>query len=130
MSSSAKMMISLCASSMPRFLATLITMPVLAVYSDVLGWMGGAVVAALNPRIHVGFRAYFQNLEKIVEMSDVLGGLFKAMVFGIVISIICCYVGLKTTGGPREIGRSVTRALVLSFVFIIVFDYILTRLLL
>jgi phospholipid/cholesterol/gamma-HCH transport system permease protein len=72
---------------------------------------------------------YFRNLSELVEFSDVLNGLVKAMVFGVIISIVCCYVGLKTKGGPREIGTSVTKAVVLSFILILVFDYYITRLL-
>ena len=52
------------------------------------------------------------------------------MFFGIIISIVCCYVGLKTKGGPREIGYSVTKAVVMSFVLVLVSDYYITRILL
>jgi phospholipid/cholesterol/gamma-HCH transport system permease protein len=72
---------------------------------------------------------YYRNLSELVDFSDVLNGLAKATVFGIIISTVCCYVGLKTKGGPREIGTSVTRAVVLSFILILVFDYFITRLL-
>jgi phospholipid/cholesterol/gamma-HCH transport system permease protein len=51
------------------------------------------------------------------------------MIFGVIISIVCCYVGLKTKGGPREIGTSVTKAVVLSFISILVSDYFISRLL-
>jgi phospholipid/cholesterol/gamma-HCH transport system permease protein len=44
-----------------------------------------------------------------------------------VIAVTCCYVGLKTTGGPEEIGRAVTRSVVLSFMFIFVLNYLITR---
>ena len=49
------------------------------------------------------------------------------VVFGVVVVLTCCYVGLKTTGGPEEIGRSVTRAVVLSFMMIFVLNYLITR---
>jgi phospholipid/cholesterol/gamma-HCH transport system permease protein len=45
------------------------------------------------------------------------------------VAITCCYVGLRTTGGPEEIGRAVTRAVVLSFMFIFVLNYLITRIL-
>ena len=114
---------------MPRFLASFIALPFLVIYMDVIGWFGGAVVSAVNPDIHVSMSVYFRNLSELVEFSDVLNGLVKAMVFGVIISIVCCYVGLKTKGGPREIGTSVTKAVVLSFILILVFDYYITRLL-
>jgi len=114
---------------MPRFLASFITLPFLVVYMNIIGWFGGAVVSAVNPDIHVSFSVYYRNLSELVELSDVFNGLVKAMVFGIIISTVCCYVGLKTKGGPREIGTSVTKAVVLSFILILVFDYYITRLL-
>ncbi len=114
---------------MPRFLATFITLPFLVVYTDLIGSFGGAVVAAVNHKINVPFSIYYRNTKEYVEFVDVLHGLIKATVFGIVISIICCYVGLNTKGGPREIGTSVTKAVVLSFILILVFDYFITRLL-
>lgn len=115
---------------MPRFVASVITLPVLVIYSNLLGWIGGAVVATANPKINVSFHTYFTNLEAFVEFEDILNGVAKALVFGMIIAIVCCYTGLKTTGGPREIGRSVTRAVVLSFIFIFIFDYVITRILL
>jgi phospholipid/cholesterol/gamma-HCH transport system permease protein len=114
---------------MPRFLASFITLPFLVIYMDVIGWFGGAVVSAVNPDIHVSFSVYYRNLGELVDFRDVLNGLVKAMVFGIIISTVCCYVGLKTKGGPREIGTSVTKAVVLSFILILIFDYYITRLL-
>jgi len=114
---------------MPRFIASLFALPILVVYMDIIGWFGGALVSFANPDIHISFNVYFRNLSELVEFSDILNGLVKAMVFGIIISIVCCYVGLKTKGGPREIGTSVTKAVVLSFILILIFDYYITRVL-
>ncbi|HSE83078.1 MAG TPA: ABC transporter permease [Thermodesulfobacteriota bacterium] len=115
---------------MPRVLASFIALPFLVIYMDVIGWFGGAIVAAANPDVGVSFNSYYRNLSEFVEFEDVVNGLVKAAVFGIIISTVCCYIGLKTRGGPREIGTSVTRAVVLSFVLILIFDYFITRLLL
>ncbi|HEX3034574.1 MAG TPA: ABC transporter permease [Thermodesulfobacteriota bacterium] len=115
---------------MPRVLASFIALPVLVIYMDVIGWFGGAIVSAANPDVGVSFNSYYRNLSEFVEFEDVVNGLVKAAVFGIIISTVCCYVGLNTRGGPREIGTSVTRAVVLSFVLILIFDYFITRLLL
>ena len=73
---------------------------------------------------------FFRNLSDFVTIESVMNGLVKAFIFGIIISIVCCFVGLKTRGGPREIGSSVTKAVVLSFVLVLVSDYFVTRLLL
>ena len=114
---------------MPRVVASLLTLPILTIYVDVLGWFGGALVGSVNPRINVSFTTFFNNLRLFMEVRDVLDGLVKAMVFGVTVAIVCCHVGLQTRGGPREVGRSVTRAVVLSFICIFVFDYVITRLL-
>jgi phospholipid/cholesterol/gamma-HCH transport system permease protein len=65
-----------------------------------------------------------------VEVSDVFNGIFKAFVFALAIGIISCQQGLVTRGGPRGIGRSVTKAVVNSIVMILILDYFLTRFLL
>jgi len=115
---------------MPRFIATVIALPVLVIYMDVIGWFGGALVSVVNPEIHLSFDVYYRNLSELVDFTAVMNGLIKSMFFGIIISIVCCYVGLKTKGGPREIGYSVTKAVVMSFVLVLVSDYYITRILL
>ena len=57
-------------------------------------------------------------------------GVVKAEVFGFVIVLVCCYIGLNTRGGPREIGLSVTKAVVSSLILILVLDYFVTKALL
>jgi phospholipid/cholesterol/gamma-HCH transport system permease protein len=95
-----------------------------------VGWLGGALVSAANSRIAVGFNAFFQDLRQVVVAGDVLNGVFKSFVFALAIGIISCHQGLITRGGPRGIGRSVTKAVVNSIVCILVLDYFLTRVLL
>ena len=115
---------------MPRFLAMILSLPVLVIFMDVVGWFGGAVVAAVNPEINLSFQIYFRNLSDFVTVKAFMNGLIKAFIFGIIISIVSCYVGLRTKGGPREIGKSVTKAVVLSFILVLVSDYFITRILL
>ena len=114
---------------MPRFLASMISVPLLVIYMDLIGWFGGAMVAAVNPQINISFQVYYRNLSELIRPLDIFNGLIKAMIFGVIIAIVCCYVGLKTKGGPREIGTSVTKAVVLSFISILVSDYFISRLL-
>ena len=66
----------------------------------------------------------------MVEVKDVANGVFKSFCFALVIGVVSCHQGLVTIGGPRGIGRSVTKAVVNSIVLIVILDYILTRLLL
>jgi phospholipid/cholesterol/gamma-HCH transport system permease protein len=114
---------------MPRLLASLVAVPALCMYVNVIGLFGGAIVSSVNPKIDVSMRLFRLNFQEVVRFSDVLDSLLKAVVFGVAITITCCYVGLRTTGGPEEIGRAVTRAVVLSFMFIFVLNYLITRIL-
>jgi len=66
----------------------------------------------------------------VVEFQDLMHGLVKTFVFAVVIGVISCHQGLTTVGGPRGIGRSVTKSVVNSIVMILILDYFLTRLLL
>jgi phospholipid/cholesterol/gamma-HCH transport system permease protein len=114
---------------MPRLIAALIAVPALCMYVNVIGLVGGAIVSSVNPKIAVSFRLFRLNFQQVVKFSDVMDSLLKSLVFAVAVAITCCYVGLRTTGGPEEIGRSVTRAVVLSFMFIFVLNYLITRIL-
>jgi len=115
---------------LPRVLAIAIALPLLVVFAILVGWFGGAVVAASNSRIGIPFQAFFDGLRDIVDLQDVANGLFKSFCFAVIIGAVSCHQGLVTIGGPRGIGRSVTKAVVNSIVLIVIFDYILTRFLL
>ncbi len=115
---------------LPRMVAIAIALPMLVTFSILVGWFGGAIVASANDRIAVSFQAFFSDLRDIVELKDVANGVFKSFCFALIIGVVSCHQGLTTIGGPRGIGRSVTKAVVNSIVLIVIFDYILTRLLL
>jgi len=115
---------------LPRLVAIAIALPLLVIFSILVGWLGGALVSAANNRIDIGFLAFFANLRDVVEIKDVANGVFKSFCFALVIGVVSCHQGLVTIGGPRGIGRSVTKAVVNSIVLIVILDYILTRLLL
>jgi phospholipid/cholesterol/gamma-HCH transport system permease protein len=114
----------------PRLVAITVSLPILVLFSIPVGWLGGALVCDLNRKIGVGFDSFFENLRDVVEVGDVFNGLLKSLVFAFAIGIISCHQGLITRGGPRGIGRSVTKAVVNSIVMILILDYFLTRLLL
>ena len=65
-----------------------------------------------------------------MELKDVINGVFKSFCFALIIGVVACHQGLVTRGGPRGIGRSVTKAVVNAIVLIVMFDYVLTRILL
>jgi phospholipid/cholesterol/gamma-HCH transport system permease protein len=115
---------------LPRLVAIAVALPMLVTFSILVGWLGGALVAFANDRIAISFQAFFANLKEVVEFGDVANGVFKAFCFAVIVGVVSCHQGLVTIGGPRGIGRSVTKAVVNSIVLIVIFDYILTRLLL
>jgi phospholipid/cholesterol/gamma-HCH transport system permease protein len=115
---------------LPRLVAIAIALPMLVVIAILVGWFGGAVVAEGNSHIGISFAAFYSSLREFVALKDVANGVFKSFCFAIIIAIVSCHQGLMTIGGPRGIGRSVTKAVVNSIVLIVIFDYILTRVLL
>jgi phospholipid/cholesterol/gamma-HCH transport system permease protein len=115
---------------LPRLVAIAFALPLLVVFSVLVGWLGGAFVCAVNKSIAISIPAFFSNLRDVVELKDVVNGVFKSFVFALVIAVVSCHQGLITLGGPRGIGRSVTKAVVNSIVLIVILDYLLTRLLL
>ena len=115
---------------LPRVLAISVALPMLVIFSILTGWFGGAVVANYNHLMDIPFKVFFADMKDIVELSDVANGVFKSFCFAVIVGVVYCHQGLTTIGGPRGIGRSVTKAVVNSIVLIVIFDYILTRFLL
>lgn len=102
-----------------RVLAALVVTPLLAVYADVVGLLGGALVLL---SFQVPLVTYFQEVFALVHMSDLLGGLFKCAVFGVVIAGIGCLRGLQTGSGAAAVGIAATRAVVSGLVLIVLVD--------
>lgn len=115
---------------LPRLAAILVMMPVLTLIANLCGWYGGALVCQYTSFIAVDSEAYFAALKRHMDWKDIVDGLLKAEVFGFVVVLVCCYTGLSTRGGPREIGASVTKAVVASLILILVLDYFVTKALL
>jgi phospholipid/cholesterol/gamma-HCH transport system permease protein len=114
---------------MPRIIAIAAGLPMLVLFAVLVGWLGGGFVAAANRAIDISFPAFFANLRDVVAVKDVANGVFKSFIFAVLIGVVSCHQGLITRGGPRGIGRSVTKAVVNSIVLIVIFDYLLTRIL-
>jgi len=112
---------------LPRLAAVVVMVPVLAIIADLVGWFGGAIVAKYVTFISIEPEAYFAVLRRYMKFEDVMNGLIKAETFGFAVVLVCCNIGLNTRGGPREIGASVTRAVVVSLILILVLDYFVTK---
>lgn len=114
---------------LPRVVAISVALPMLVIFSMLVGWVGGAIVSAGNEQIGITIQTFFGSLRQIVQFKEVANGLIKAFFFALTIGVVSCTQGLQTMGGPRGIGRSVTKAVVNSIVLILLMDYFLTRLL-
>jgi phospholipid/cholesterol/gamma-HCH transport system permease protein len=116
----------------PRIVALAIMCVLLTVLTDCFGTLGGAVVA--RSQLGVSYGTYFDGAEKTLSNEHVLWflskpvytGLFKSFVFGVLIGVVGCAQGLRTSGGALGVGRAVRRAVVSSVVLILVLGYYLT----
>lgn len=113
---------------LPRLIATLMMMPILTIFSIIIGWYGGMLVSEYVHFINLEPETYWQGLKDYMDFKSVQDGLIKAEVFGFAVTMICCNEGLLTNGGPREIGSAVTRGVVYSMMAILVLDYFITKL--
>jgi phospholipid/cholesterol/gamma-HCH transport system permease protein len=111
----------------PRLVAVSLALPILVMFSVLVGWTGGALVAVFNHEIGISFGTFFSDLRGYVDFDAIANGITKSLVFAVVIGVISCHQGFMTMGGPRGIGRSVTKAVVNSIVLILVLDYLMTR---
>ena len=108
----------------PRIIATTIMMPFLVIISNVVGNIGGylvgTIILKLNPT------SYISNIQAFISSDDITYGFIKAAVFGLIVSLIGCYMGMNTKGGSRGVGISTTNAVVLASVSVFVADYFLS----
>ena len=95
-------------------------------FADIAGIFGGFAIGTLSLDLRPGL--YDDTTIQFLEMKDVVTGLIKAMVFSVIITMIACEKGLNTYGGAEGVGRSTTSSVVLSFIFIIIADAIMTAL--
>lgn len=109
----------------PRVIATTLMLPVLAVYADVIGILGGMIVCVSEVDMTPLF--YFQSVAEAVVIGDVLHGVAKTIFFGFAIGLIGCYQGLRTTGGTEGVGKATTTTVVMVSITILISDYFLSK---
>ncbi len=108
----------------PRLLAGAIMLPILTVFSDLVGIFGGYFVSVIL--LGTNSTIYIQRTTDFLELNDVFTGLAKAAVFGLIIALIGCYQGFYATGGAEGVGRATTRAVVTASMLILLANYIMT----
>jgi phospholipid/cholesterol/gamma-HCH transport system permease protein len=113
--------------AMPRFYASVIMMPVLIIFANVIAVAGAYVIS--NYFLDVSYSVFFDSVKRYFLISDFLFGLLKGVVFGGITALLGCHIGFRTTGGAEGVGLSTIRSFVLSASLILVLDYILWTLL-
>jgi phospholipid/cholesterol/gamma-HCH transport system permease protein len=113
--------------SVPRFLACMVMTPALTIITDVVGVMGGSVVAYFSLGITPDM--YIENILQTIVLGDFVSGFLKSFFFGAEIAIIACVSGFRTTGGAEGVGKATIQAVVRSSMVILISDYFLTYLL-
>ena len=103
----------------PRFLALVLVMPLLVIFANLVGLVGGALVAA---GMDVNFTQFISQARSAVSLTDIATGLFKSLVFAGLIAIAGCQAGLQSTRSSAGVGNATTRAVVHAIVYLVVAD--------
>jgi phospholipid/cholesterol/gamma-HCH transport system permease protein len=108
----------------PRILALVLMMPILTLYADLMGILGGALVGVTL--FDIGFYEYFRQTQSAIDLLDVIGGLFKGLVYGAIVAVSGCLRGMECGRSSAAVGAATTSAVVTGIVFIVVACAILT----
>jgi phospholipid/cholesterol/gamma-HCH transport system permease protein len=104
----------------PRVLALMIALPLLTFFADIMGLLGGGIMAVVL--VDVGFGQYWRLLNNAVTLNHFMVGMVKAPVFALLIALVGCFEGLRVSGSAESVGRLTTRSVVEGIFLVIVFD--------
>lgn len=108
----------------PRFTALLLMLPILTLFADTAGVLGGAFVAYQSAGIP--YEVFHDSVRRMVEPDDLFRGLFKSLIFGMEIALVACFQGLSTGRGAAGVGQSTTASVVTAIIIIFVSNYLLS----
>jgi phospholipid/cholesterol/gamma-HCH transport system permease protein len=108
----------------PKLLAGIIVLPLLTAIFNVVGIFGGYLVGGKLLGVSAGI--YFGEMANYVDMQDILGGIYKSLTFGVLITWVCCYKGYYSGFGAEGVSKATTQAVVISSVLILIWDYFMT----
>ncbi len=111
----------------PRIIASTIILPFLTMFCMLFGIAGGYFVSVYV--LSLNGELYISGVEQFLEYSDIIGGLIKASVFGLILSLVGCYKGYMTHGGAKGVGIATTTSVVLSSILILISNYFLAAIL-
>ncbi|HPI38111.1 MAG TPA: ABC transporter permease [Ignavibacteriaceae bacterium] len=109
--------------AMPRFIASIIMMPLIVIFANVIA-VGGAYIVS-NYFMDVSYAVFFESVKRYFIIYDFFAGLIKTIFFGGVTALLGCHIGLRTEGGAEGVGLSTIRSFVLSAAMILILDYVL-----
>jgi len=104
----------------------MIMTPLLSFYTCMTGVIGGGLVG--YTQLGVSWTSYIDNATRFAEVKDLYVGLLKALIFGIIITIVACHQGFATTQGAVGVGRATRSSVIVSFLLILISGYFITRL--
>ncbi len=110
----------------PRFLAMVIMIPLLTLYADAIGGLGGYIIG--TTKLHISHAMYMKNTWDPLRYKDIYTGIIKSFFFAMIICIVACYEGMKADGGAEGVGKATTSSVVTSFILIIASDCFFTAL--
>jgi len=110
----------------PRFIALSLMLPILTLYADIIGILGGWIIGVF--RLGISSRLYLNITFDSLRFKDLMTGLTKTVFFGMIIAFVSCYEGFNVEGGAEGVGRATTRSVVNSFILIIACDTFFTAL--
>jgi phospholipid/cholesterol/gamma-HCH transport system permease protein len=108
----------------PKFLAMIVMLPCLTIWATAMGILGGALFGVAQA--DYTFRRYLQASIESLYVRDIVTGLIKSVMFGITITAVGCFEGFSTGAGAEQVGRSTTRAVVMSILLVVAVDLIFT----
>ena len=110
----------------PRFFALLLMVPLLTVYADFFGILGGYLIGV--GKLHITHFMYVKMTFDPLKVKDLMTGLIKSVSFAMIICVISCFEGMRAQGGAEGVGKATTASVVRSFILIIVADCFFTAL--
>lgn len=111
----------------PRFIAFLLTLPLLTIFADFIGIIGGCIVGVV--KLNIPVPVYFDDILTYLSFKDVMHGFVKTYFFAFMIAMVSCHKGMNTSGGAEGVGKSTTEAVVVSMVLVMVLDYFVSAML-
>lgn len=112
----------------PRIIATFFVLPILVVFSEIIGIAGGYFVAILDA--HIPGSYYINMTMRSIDYVDFFSGFIKTFFFAVLISWVCCYQGFHTRGGSMGVGKFTTKAVAMSYILVILSNTVLTKIIL